>query len=233
MPSPTKKATPAAKARRGPRQAAPTRAGAASNMREEVVAYRKDLIIRVASDAFFEHGYHDCTVDMIAERLSGSKAIVYYYFPDKPSILEEIFTRALAEAQELIRTAIDQGNDPREKLAIFARLYAQWVINNQRVVGVLWREERSLSPHARENVAAGRRAMDDLVALIVREGVSKKQFRVEDIRTTARTISGMISFTYAWWRDDRRLNRDDMAELYAEFALRIVGAAQTPASAAL
>src|SRR5688572_3774231 len=89
----------------------------APSMREEVTAYRKDLIVRAAAEAFFDDGYHDCTVDMIAARLSGTKAIVYYYFDDKHSILEEIFTRALGEAQELIRKAIDQGSDPRAKLA--------------------------------------------------------------------------------------------------------------------
>lgn len=193
-------------------------------MREEVTALRKDLIVRAAAEAFFDDGYHDCTVDMIAERLSGTKAIVYYYFDDKHSILEEIFRRALSDAQELIRKAIDQGSDPRGKLAAFARLYAGWVVDNQRVVGVIWREERSLTPKAREAVALERRTMDDLVALIIREGVSKGQFRVEDVRTTARVISGMISFTYSWWREGRRLSRANIADYYAGVALRIVGA---------
>jgi len=199
-------------------------------MRDEVIAYRKELIVRAAADAFFDHGYHECTVDMIAERLSGTKAIVYYYFDDKRSILEEIFRRALSEAQEVIRTAIDKGSDPLDKLATFARLYAGWVVDNQRVVGVLWREERSLSPESRQAVALGRREMDDLVALIIREGVSKGQFHVEDVRTTARAISGMISYTYSWWRDDRRLSREDIADYYAVVALRIVGAQPPQAS---
>lgn len=202
-----------------------SKGSAAPSMRDEVSAYRKDLIVRAASEAFFEHGYNDCTVDMIAEKLSGTKAIVYYYFADKRSILEEIFRRALNEAQELIRQAIDEGSDPRAKLAAFARLYGGWVIDNQRVVGVIWREERSLSLEARDSVALGRKAMDDLVALIIREGVSKGQFDVDDVRTTARAISGMISYTYSWWRSGHRLSREDIIEYYAGVALRIVGAA--------
>jgi len=195
-----------------------------ASMRDEVTAYRKDLIVRAASDAFFEHGYYDCSVDMIAQKLSGTKAIVYYYFDDKRSILEAIFRRALGEAQELIRQAIDQGSDPRTKLAAFARLYAAWVVDNQKVVGVIWREERSLTAKGREAVALERRAIDDLVTIIIREGVSKGQFQVVDIRTTARTIAGMISFTYSWWRNDRRLSRENIANFYASTALRIVGA---------
>jgi AcrR family transcriptional regulator len=196
-----------------------------ASMREEVAAYRKDLIVRAASDAFFEHGYHDCTVDMIAERLSGTKAIVYYYFADKHAILEEIYARALAEAQALILQAMEEGGDAQEKLAAFARFYAAWVIDNQRVVGIFWREERSLSSDARAAVAREQKKIDDLVAQIIREGLAEGQFRVQDVQTTARAISGMISFTFTWWRNDRRLSRDEAAEFYARMALRIVGIA--------
>jgi AcrR family transcriptional regulator len=194
-----------------------------ANLREEVAAYRKDLILRAAVDAFFEHGYHDCTVDMIAERLGGTKAIVYYYFADKHSILQEIYRRALEEAQGLIRKAMSESDDPRLKLAAIARYYAQWVVDNQRVVGVFWREERSLSTEARAAVAAEQKRMDDLVATVIRDGVAKSLFDVPDVRTTTRAIAGMITFTYTWWRSDHRLSRDEMADYYARMAQRLVG----------
>ena len=210
--------------------AVPENVGTQTSMRNEVAALRKDLIVRAASEAFFEHGYHDCSVDMIAEKLSGTKAIVYYYFEDKHSMLEEIFRRALRDAQEVIRTAINEGGDPRSKLAAFARSYATWVVENQKVVGVVWREQRSLSPEARAEVAHGRREMDDLVSLIIREGVAKGQFRVQDVRTTARAISGMISYTCSWWRGDRRLSAEEIADYYAAVALRVVGAPELESS---
>lgn len=221
-PTPAKRATRGTKTRAS-KGADRSSANGPANMREEVTAYRQDLIVREAAEAFYEHGYHDCTVDMIAERLSGTKAIVYYYFSDKRSILEEIFRRALTEAQEVIRVAIETGSDPRAKLEAFARLYAKWVVDNQHVVAILWREERSISDEARVAVAYGRRTMDDLVALIIREGVSKGQFRVDDVRTTARAISGMISYSYSWWRSDKRITSDELGKFYAEMALRIVG----------
>ena len=65
--------------------------------------------------------------------------------------------------------------------------------------------------------------MDDLVALIIREGVAKGQFRVQDVQTTARTILGMISYIYSWWRSGHRLSREDTAEFYAQMTLRLVG----------
>jgi AcrR family transcriptional regulator len=194
-----------------------------ANLREEVAAYRKDLILQAAVDAFFEFGYHDCTVDMIAERLGGTKAIVYYYFADKHAILQEIYRRALEEAQELIRKAMSGSDDPAVKLATIARYYAQWVVDNQRVVGVFWREERSLSAEARATVAVEQKRMDDLVATVIRDGVAKGVFDVPDVRTTARAIAGMITFTYTWWRSDHRLSREDTAEYYARMSQRLVG----------
>lgn len=196
----------------------------ASNLREDVTAYRKHLILAAAADAFFEHGYHDCSVDMIAQLLSGSKSIVYYYFPDKHSILEAIYRRALDEAQTLMRRAISANDTPGAKLAAIARDYALWVIDHQRVVGIFWREVRSLSVEARDGVALERKKLDDLLSLVIREGVSKGQFDVTDVQATARAIEGMITFTYTWWRDDRRMSREDTAEYYVQMSLRLVGA---------
>lgn len=229
-PSSAKRATRTTKTRAS-KDSERTNGHAPASMREEVAAYRQDIIVRVAAEAFYEHGYHDCTVDMIAERLSGTKAIVYYYFPDKRSILEEIFRRAIAEAQEVIRVAIETGSDPRAKLEAFARLYAKWVVENQHVVAILWREERSISEDARIAVAYGRRTMDDLVALIIREGVSKGQFLVEDVRTTARAIAGMISYSYSWWQSDKRLTSAELGDFYANMSLRIVGTVSENATA--
>ena len=46
-------------------------------MREDVSAYKKDLIVRAAIETFFEYGYHNATVDlrylwMRQKRLQGS-----------------------------------------------------------------------------------------------------------------------------------------------------------------
>jgi len=191
-------------------------------LREEVNAYKKELILRAAVDTFYEHGYHDTTVDMLAERLDGTKAIFYYYYTDKRAVLDEIYKRSLSSAQAVIRQAIDAGGPPSQVLSTFARLYTIWVIDNQHLVDVFWREERTLSREVRAEVAAEQKKFDDLLAGIIRDGVAKGEFHVQDVRTTARAVSGMISFLYTWWQADRRLTREDAANYYAELALRLV-----------
>lgn len=215
-----------AKASTAPKKQTSKKAGKQAsgiNLRDEVVAYRRDRILQAASEAFYEHGYHACTVDMIAERLAGSKAIVYYYFPDKHSILFEIYRRALDEAQALIHHAASEHTNARGKLAAVARAYASWVIENTRTVGVYWREVQSLTEEARATVFAEQKKIDEVFAQAIRQGVADNSFNVDDAQTTARAITGMITFTYAWWRDDKRLSRDDAANSYADMALRLAG----------
>lgn len=196
---------------------------ATTSLRDEVVAYRRERILQAACDAFFEHGYHECTVDMIAERLSGSKAIVYYYFSDKHSILFEIYSRALEDAQALVRKAATENTGSTERLAAIARAYAQWVLEHARTVGVYWREVQSLSEEARSAVFAEQKKLDEIVAGVIREGVKDGSFKVSDEHMTARAITGMITFTYTWWRDDKRLTREQAADAYADMALRLAG----------
>jgi len=224
----TKASTPSAKkavraSAKGSSEKVAGKRVANASLRDEVVAYRKDRILQAACDAFYEHGYHDCTVDRIAERLSGTKAIVYYYFPDKHSILYGIYCHALEEAQVLIRAAAAENAHPAAKLTAIARSYARWVIDNTRLVGVYWREVQSLSIDARLTVAAEQKVIDDIVAEVIREGVAQGVFSVADVQMTARAINGMITFTYTWWRGDKRINRDDAAESYAKMALQLAG----------
>ncbi|MDP3139536.1 MAG: TetR/AcrR family transcriptional regulator [Burkholderiaceae bacterium] len=199
--------------------------GHSVGMREEVNAYKKELLLRAACETFYEHGYHDTTVDMLAEKLSGTKAIFYYYYTDKRAVLEEIYRRSLSAAQAVVQRAIDQGGTPAVMLKNFAYHYTLWVIDNQRLVDVFWREERTISTEVRSAIAIEQKKFDDMVSRIIREGVASGHFTSDDAQTTARAIAGMISFIYTWWRPDRRLSREDAATSYAELALRLAGVA--------
>jgi AcrR family transcriptional regulator len=205
-----------------PIKTARTKERIAGGMREEVNAYKKELILRAACETFYEHGYHDTTVDMLAEKLSGTKAIFYYYYADKHTVLEEIFKRAMANAIAVVQRAVSGGGSPAAVLNAFARSYTLWVIDNQLLVGVFWREVRSLSAGARAAVAVEQKKFDNMVAGIIKDGIASGNFAVSDEKTASRAISGMISAIYTWWRPGGRMSRDDTADYYAALALRLV-----------
>lgn len=194
------------------------------SLREGAHAYKKDLILRTACEAFYEHGYHDTTVDMVTEKLSGTKAIFYYYYPDKRAVLEEIFRRALSEAIAVGQHAISTSRSPQDALEKFARDYTLWLIDNQRMVDVFWREERTISKEVRAEIAIQQKRIDDMIAKVLKEGISAGQFDVHDVRTASRAIMGMITFVHTWWRPERRLSREEAGDYFAALALRLAGA---------
>ena len=199
------------------------------SLRAEVAAYKKELIFRAACQAFWEHGYHDTTVEMLAARLDGSKAIFYYYYADKRAVLEEVYRRSLAEAQEIARAALTKELPATSRLLEFARAYVRWVVDNQALVDVFWREERMLSPAKRHEIALEQKRFDDMIAQMLRQGVDEGVFRVRDLTMTARAIAGMATFTSNWWKPGGRVGRDEVAEQFAQLALRLAGAAAAPA----
>jgi len=197
--------------------------GSRQSMRGRLRSLKKELLLRAACEAFYEHGFHDTTVDMITDKLDSTKAVFYYNFKDKQAVLREIYLRALVSAQEVIDSAISTGGSAKEILANIARNYTTWVIENQILVGVFWREERSLLPKHRAEIARAQKKFDDTISTVLTRGVEERSFVISDIQTTSRAISGMISFLYTWWRRDRRIDGAVMAEHYSALALRIAG----------
>jgi TetR/AcrR family transcriptional repressor of mexJK operon len=54
---------------------------------------RRDDIVETAWSIFLEHGYSGASMAEIAQRLGGSKATLYNYFPSKDLLFREVITR--------------------------------------------------------------------------------------------------------------------------------------------
>jgi AcrR family transcriptional regulator len=101
---------------------------------------RRDAIVEVARQVFFEEGYAAASMSTIAARLGGSKGTLYNYFRSK----EELFEAQVREGCERIaEDAFDlssSGDLPiGEVLAqlgerYLKHLYSEWAVRTYRVV---------------------------------------------------------------------------------------------------
>src|SRR3546814_10389884 len=62
-------------------------------LRENVRAFKRELIINAAIEVFYRDGYQSATVDDVAASMSMTKAVVYYYFKSKETLLQAIIER--------------------------------------------------------------------------------------------------------------------------------------------
>lgn len=80
---------------------------------------KRDRIVDVAQKRFAHYGLSKTTMNEIADDLSMSKALLYYYFPDKNSlyfaVLEKLFNEHFDEMQE----EVQKTDSSAESLTIY------------------------------------------------------------------------------------------------------------------
>jgi AcrR family transcriptional regulator len=198
-----------------------------TSMRGKVRSLKTQMLLQAASEVFYEFGYHSATVDMITARLSGSKAIFYYNYKDKQAVLEAIYEKTMADAEIVVKNAISKGGSPVAMLSRITEDYSKWVMDNRLLVGVFWREERNLSTRSRAKTALRQREFDQLIADVLKKGIEAGEFDKGDAQLRSRAISGMITFTYTWWRHTGRIGREELVKEYIELVLRLAGYKQS------
>lgn len=93
--------------------------------REREKEQRRRSILRAARETFFQNGFHQATVDSVAERAEVSKGTVYLYFESKESLLAHLLLDGLNELIGQLDLACSEtsGLPPEERLRALARAY--------------------------------------------------------------------------------------------------------------
>jgi TetR/AcrR family transcriptional regulator len=79
---------------------------------------RRQSILQAAREVFFENGFHQATVEAVAERAEVSKGTVYLYFESKETILALLLLEGL---QELVKK-LEEAYAVEENLPVDERL---------------------------------------------------------------------------------------------------------------
>ncbi|MEI5985243.1 TetR/AcrR family transcriptional regulator [Sphingobacterium sp. PU5-4] len=71
---------------------------------------RKDQIIEVALKRFSHFGFHKTTMNEIADDLLITKANLYYYYPDKPSLIIDVLCKIASDLHEAELAIVEKYN---------------------------------------------------------------------------------------------------------------------------
>jgi AcrR family transcriptional regulator len=100
----------------------------ATPLREE----RRETIMAVAREVFFEHGYTGTSMSAIAARLGGSKGTLYNYFKSKEELFEAQVRELCGTAATFILASTAEGS-PVETLSVFGERYLTHLYSEQTV----------------------------------------------------------------------------------------------------
>src|SRR5471032_323313 len=93
---------------------------------------RRERIIQVARDVFYEVGYASASMSMISARLGGSKATLYAYFDSREALFEATIREQCTEMQALMQAHI--GTDDFRSTLIFLAGELMAMVMSDRVI---------------------------------------------------------------------------------------------------
>jgi len=185
---------------------------------------RPEQVRTAALELFAAQGYPGTTVDEIGARVGIRGPSVYKHFRSKQELLADIVvgtTDALLAAQ---RAAVREEGDVREQLRRAVEAHVRFHADHPREAFVAGREVDSLAEPHRSEVLRKRAEYERRLRRLVEGGVRDGVFAVGSPRLAAYAILDMGAGVAGWFRPGGPVGQDELATVYAEFALRLVGA---------
>lgn len=104
---------------------------------------RKDTrqqILEAALELFSKHGYHETTVDQIAEAAALGKGTVYRYFPNKEALYQELIRTKWDELNEQMKAEFLKDGDLLQIIRGATRIYLEFFERNAKLYRVMLKE---------------------------------------------------------------------------------------------
>jgi AcrR family transcriptional regulator len=179
-------------------------------------------IVAAAAEVLAERGYHDTSLDEIADRLDIAKATLYHYFPSKESLVMACMEVVGTEVIQLLRDiASDESGTPRARLVGLIQLQLDIVVHRHPQIATLFRQPLDWPEAYRERIRELQRDHYAIFRSVVREGIESGQFIVEDEAVTMHNLFGAMNYVPVWFRPERKNDFAEMSQAVVDSLLRL------------
>jgi AcrR family transcriptional regulator len=182
-------------------------------------------LLRHASEAFYDQGFHGASVRDIAGRAGVTVPALYYHHENKEAILVAVLEAMTVDLLPCGQAAIADGHrDPVREVANLVECLVLHFTVRPMLAG-LDAEHRYLGPEARTHYGEIRRANELLLRGVVTRGIDQGVFRVEDPAEATRALLGMVTAVGRWYDASGSLSPQQVAHRYVDLSLALLGVA--------
>lgn len=176
---------------------------------------KRFAVLTTAAELFLTRGYHATRLDDVADQLRITKPALYNYFRSKHDILlgchmlgHDLIDVALAEIEAA-------GGDGLTRLQALIRAYAG-VMTQQFGMCLVRLDEHELNPKALELVRKRRQSVNDHFEGYLAMGIADGSIQPCDVRLTAFSFAGALSWISRWYKPGHRLNSEQLGAYFAD-----------------
>lgn len=180
-------------------------------------------LLEAAVTAFAERGFHGTSTRDIASAAGMSPAALYVHHKSKEELLYLISRTGHEETLDLVRTAIAASDDPVDQLDATVRAFAVYHAETRTVARIVNYELAALSAYHQREIGKLRHAISGEIRALIERGVSAGVFDTPNPRMAAVAVLSLGIDIARWYRGEGAWSPDDVADYYADLALRMVG----------
>ncbi len=182
-------------------------------------------ILEASVELFAESGFYGTSIRAIGARVGINSATLYSHYASKEEILRDLVMIGIVELRIRMLDADAAASGPVERLAALVSAHVTAHASFPLLGRVTNDELHGLSPDVAAPALAMRKELADLVAGVLAEGSATGVFRIDDPRAAVYALAGMGIHVATWFDPDGPVSAADLGATFAEYALRIAGAA--------
>jgi AcrR family transcriptional regulator len=184
------------------------------------VSDRREEIVLAATELFYEYGFQKATMRDICRKIGITQAALYYHFRNKEEILYTIIERSSNNLHLLLRSCFSGDKDPVEKLknAIYQHILS--IKHARQGAKIIIEDKRFLGGDLKRLVKEKEKAVFYLYKNHLKDLQEAGRIKGCDLTEATFGILGMINWLYHWYRPDKGLSLEKVAEELIEIMFR-------------
>ena len=176
---------------------------------------------------FAREGFAAVSMRRIAAEVGVQAGALYLYTPDKQSLLFDLMQahmRGVLDAHD----ALPPRASALERLEQFTRFHIRYHAARADEVFVSYMELRNLEPGNFRIIEGLRRAYEDRLEAILRDGIAEHDFDVPDTKLATLALISMLTGVNTWYREGGRLSLEKVEGIYWDMTRKAVASVPVP-----
>jgi AcrR family transcriptional regulator len=174
--------------------------------------------------AFAELGYHGTTTREIARRAEMSPAAIYLHHESKQALLYKLMVKTHHEILRRVEAAAATDGTPTERMRRLIKVHVDWHAADAVAARVANNELHCLSREQRGEVRKIRIQVEAVLQGVLDDGIRSGEFQVNRPDSTLVAILSLGMDVSRWWRGGDKISASELADLYSDLVLRMIGA---------
>lgn len=160
---------------------------------EEEQAKRRHEIFHQVVNIFLKKGFQETSMQEIAEAAGLGKSTLYDYFKTKDEILVYYFEDHLNDLTEDAQKIAMQNSSADKRLRQIMEMYLEYMQANKNLFMKITMETQRLKVESQKQIQEKRHAYQDLIRVLIDEGIREGVFRKINALLAARLLISAVS----------------------------------------